>query len=244
MASLSGTLPPLQNAFAQLAQFGAARGISIGVADYGGVRTQSDTARIVSYRQADFDAAVRAGQVRADTTLQQFRPIAPFGQSYHNYGAAFDVAILARPASITEAQAQAILGSYAPNVGLRWGGTFHGGNPDSGADFPHFELAIPLGQARALYEQSGGTASGAPGSLNLPSLSDLLPSLTPSDDVETYGAVDEAGFPIMSDYMIADDSGDDAAVLSMPPEGVDVTMLALGVVMVGVVLWAVKRQFS
>jgi hypothetical protein len=176
--------------------------------------------------------------------LNVFRPIAPFGQSYHNYGAAFDVAILSRPAGMSETTALATLGAYAPQVGLRWGGTFRN------ADYPHFELAIPISQAQAAYEQLGGTASAAPGSLGLPNLSDLanfLPSLTPMDQpAADIPLVDDSGFPPVSDDYESDDSGDAAVADSMPSDsfgGIDPTVMILGAVVAGLVLWAVRRQF-
>jgi D-alanyl-D-alanine carboxypeptidase-like protein len=243
MTSLSGALPQIQNAFNALQQYGASQGISIGVADFGGIRTQADTTRIIGYRQDDFNAAVRAGTIPADTALNAFRPIAPFGRSYHNYGAAFDVAILARPAGMSEFQALATLGAYAPSIGLRWGGTF-----PTNKDFPHFELAVPLSQAQSMYEQIGGTAGRAPGGLGLPSLSDLasfLPSLTPmtddsADDEVLYA--DPAGFPPVGDYA-SDDSGDALLMQDVGGGGYDSTLLMLGAVVAGVVLWAIRRQF-
>lgn len=148
-ASLDGTLPDLQTAFAQLSQYAQTQGITINVADFGGFRTLGDTTTILADRQNDFTAAVNAGQIAADTTLNAFRPVAPYGHSYHNYGAAFDVRIDARPSGMTEYQAESVLGAYAPRIGLTWGGTFT--NPDP----PHFQLAVPLATAEAMYFASG-----------------------------------------------------------------------------------------
>jgi hypothetical protein len=160
MSSLNGTLPDLQAAYSQLAAIASAHGLTIGIADFGGLRSETDTTTILGYRQADYNAAVRAGSISADTTLQQFRPIAPFGNSYHNYGAAFDVSILSRPSSQSESSALAMLGQYAPALGLRWGGNF------SDPDYPHFELDLSLSDAQAEYDaMTGGSSDTGAGPL-------------------------------------------------------------------------------
>jgi len=126
-------------------------GVSIGVADFGGIRTQADTNQILAYRNADYAKAANAGAIPAGLSLDAFRPVAPFGQSFHNFGAAFDVAVIARPASMSAGDVLARLGAYAPSIGLRWGGTFS--NPDT----PHFELAVPITQAQTLYQAMTGS---------------------------------------------------------------------------------------
>lgn len=161
MSSLTGELPETVDAFNALDQYARSQGIAIAIADYGGVRTQADTTQILEYRQNDYNAAVAAGKIPATMTLDQFRPIAPFGSSYHNYGAAFDITIQARPASMTAYDALALLGAYAPAIGLRWGGYFS--NPDT----PHFELAISLDDAAQRYASflaDGGAPSDDSGS--------------------------------------------------------------------------------
>jgi hypothetical protein len=157
MTSLLGTLPTTRAAYTQLQQYALTQGITIGVADYGGLRTQGDTATILTDRVNDFNAEVAAGEISADTTLDAFRPIAPFGSSFHNYGAAFDVAILSTPAGMSGDRACQVLGAYAPSIGLRWGGTFS--NPDP----VHFELAVALSAARTMWGQFSGTTDPAGG---------------------------------------------------------------------------------
>jgi D-alanyl-D-alanine carboxypeptidase len=77
----------------------------------------------------------------------QWRPIAAFGQSYHNYGAALDLRIVSRPTTLgTDAKALAKLGALATACGLRWGGNFA-----TKVDPPHFELAVPLSEAQRLW---------------------------------------------------------------------------------------------
>src|ERR1041385_1591936 len=161
---LSDALPELQTAYGSLEAGAAAQGISIDVMDtrqtmgtmVSVVRSESDTAQVLAIRQNDFNAAVRAGQVPADTTLQAFRPVAPYGHSFHNFGAAVDVDIVARPGGMTADQAYRVLGSLASSCGLRWGGTFT--NPDPA----HFELDVSLARAHAMWDSwqaSGETDS-------------------------------------------------------------------------------------
>ncbi len=144
-AALTGCLPELGAAWDALTQAAAAAGGTFTLNDYGGVRTQADTTQILGYRQTDYEAAVASGAIPPDTTLQQFRPIAPWGHSYHDFGAAFDVT--------AHGITQAALGALAPSCGLRWGGTW------STPDPAHFELDISLAEARAKWDTwvaSGG----------------------------------------------------------------------------------------
>jgi hypothetical protein len=231
MTSLSGALPETVAAYDALDQYARSVGIGIALADFGGLRTLSDTTRILGYRQQDFDAAVAAGQVSADTTLNQFRPIAPFGSSYHNYGAAFDITIQSRPASMTTDQALRTLASYAPSIGLRWGGTFR--NPDP----PHFELAITLAAAQAKYK-SYLTSGGGASSLSF-DLSSFLPGLTSGPD-DTQAALDTPQQPDTSD--LYDESGDTsvAELSSGPP----LTLIAIGLAVAGFLTFLIRRKFK
>lgn len=153
-SALTQALPELQDAYERFEAACSARGISIDIADFGGVRTEADTTAILQYRENDYRAALATGAIRPDTTLQQFRPIAPFGRSYHNYGAAFDAIPIVWPTGMTEAEAVKTMGALASSCGLRWGGTFS--NPDP----PHYELPMSLAEARVRWENweaSGGT---------------------------------------------------------------------------------------
>lgn len=164
--TLAGALTETQAAYNQLEDLASNHGIAFRIANFGAVRTLADTNQILAYRQADFNAAVRAGQVSPDTSLNKFRPIAPFGTSFHNYGAAFDLLILQTPQGTapdpngdTPAPgadaALRLLGSLAPSLGLRWGGSFKNSDPR------HFELAITLDQAKQAYaaEVGGGAVA-------------------------------------------------------------------------------------
>lgn len=231
MTTLAGVLPETQSAFDALDAYARTIGVSIGVANYGGLRTEADTNRILQYRVDDYNAARSAGAIRADTTLQQFRPISPFGSSYHNFGAAFDVNVKSRPSNLTVAQVQAKLGAYAPTAGLRWGGKF------TNADPPHFELAIPLNDAQRRYRAMVGSGAGVS---SLPplgfDLSSFLPGLTPASD-EIDATLD------MPDvYLSGDDSGE-VAFTDTPPEQSNVPLLAFGLLVAGVVVWALRRKF-
>lgn len=235
MTTLSGALPELRAAYDALDQYARTQGITINVADFGGVRTLADTTRILKYRDDDFAAAVRSGAIRPDTTLSRFRPIAPFGKSYHNYGAAFDVIITARPSTMSVYKAQQILGAYAPRIGLRWGGTF------SDPDTPHFELAIALREAQARYVKAGGTSVRDIGSSF--DLTKFLPGLTPSAGEELYAPEPaDVGFPVVGD-VAASESGEAATIEGMPSDDSYDTMMVAGLVVAGVVAWAIHRKF-
>lgn len=213
--SLAGALPELRAAYDQLTTFGLAHGISFRVADFGGVRTQADTTLIKSYRTADYQQALNAGAIKPDTTVQQFRPINDFGSSWHNYGAAFDVFIVSKPAGLTEYDAKKQLGSFAPTLGLRWGGRFT--NPDT----PHFELAIPLSEAKARY----AAMTGQPAAGVLDRLASVADDWTADD-----GDEDASGGTVT-----LDDFG------SLVPAGSSAYII-LGLVVVGAVAWAVSHN--
>lgn len=154
MPTLTNTLPELQQAEARLRAAAAARGITYVIADYGALRSQADTARIMQYRAQDYAAAVRANPDTARTPITRWRPIAAFGSSMHNYGAAFDILVTGHPTGVN---GYAVLGALAPSLGLRWGGAFI-----SRVDPPHFELPISLLAARVKWLGPVG-AAGATG---------------------------------------------------------------------------------
>lgn len=140
-----GMLPQTLAAYDAIRSALQAHGYTVSLADFGGFRTQADTELILSYRLADYNAAVRAGKISPDTTLQQFRPIAPYGSSYHDYGAAFDLS--------ASSAALNLAGQLAPSYGLKWGKSF--GDP------AHFELNISLTDARALFNSGGADVTAA-----------------------------------------------------------------------------------
>lgn len=147
-------LPALTSAIDQLAQLAANDGIEFTIADFGGTRTQADTTTILGYRDADYAVYVRNAQANGQTpvSIQRFRPIAPWGKSYHDFGAARDLAITAKPDGWSDGDAFTQLATYAPQLGLKWGGSFPNPDPD------HFELDESLAQAAADWSAyTGGT---------------------------------------------------------------------------------------
>lgn len=144
--SLDGALPQLLDGLNQLRERARALGITFDIADYGGIRTQADTVLIMAYRAADYAAAVVADPSVSDIPINTWRPIAPFGSSMHNYGAAFDVEITSAPAGMSFSRALQELKSAAPSCGLR---------STVPNDPPHFELPISLDEARAQWEALG-----------------------------------------------------------------------------------------
>jgi hypothetical protein len=151
----------------RLADLASSDGITFTTADFGGVRSQADTTRILGYREAEYAKYVAAKKAAGQNpvAIGVFRPIAPFGKSYHNYGAARDVrpltykgkvvATIGFPGSpakiIDHAGFQAAhdrLDSLAESdpilkAKLKIGDYFN--------DEPHFELRIPLDDARKRY---------------------------------------------------------------------------------------------
>lgn len=155
--SIDDALPQLIAAENQLRQRASAMGIQYVIADYGGVRTFADTVLILGYRDADYAAAIAADPSVANIPINTWRPIAPFGSSYHNYGAAFDVRITSAPAGVSFDSALQQLKDLAPSVGLR---------SDVANDPPHFELPISLDEAKADWSAQGN-ALPAPGSISV-----------------------------------------------------------------------------
>lgn len=161
--ALVKALPELRGAERKLRALAAKEGITYGIAAFGGFRTEADTSRILKYRDDDYAVYVSnmnaAGKTAQILPKEKWRRIAPFGRSFHDYGAAFDVQILTVPAGMTFKQALVHLGALAPSCGLRWGGSFD--------DPPHFELAISLTDAQkrwAVYTlpPASQTPSGLP----------------------------------------------------------------------------------
>lgn len=150
--SLDGARPELLSALTALRAVVAQEhpGLEFTIANYGGMRTAADTALILQYRDIDFAAAVRA-----DPTLPQrisiddWRPIAPYGRSMHNYGAAFDVRVTKTPAGLSNLAALNIIKDYADVVGLVDGRDY--GDP------PEFALPGGLAAAKAAYQAMTGT---------------------------------------------------------------------------------------
>lgn len=144
--TLGGEDPELTAAIEKLAKLAAAEGIEFTTADFGGVRTEADTVKIMKYRDDDYAVYVR--NLKRDrpnaTPLAKnvWRKIAPFGSSYHNYGCARDLKPTNWPPSFTESKALERLRALAPKVGLK----------TITNDPPHVQLPITLAAARKRWE--------------------------------------------------------------------------------------------
>lgn len=90
--SLVGELPELTAAMERLAAL-AAPDVTFTVADFGGVRTEAQTVQILKYRDADYAVYVKRCEAKGETpkAINDFRRIAPFGKSMHNWGGARDL---------------------------------------------------------------------------------------------------------------------------------------------------------
>lgn len=126
-------------------------GIEFDTADFGGVRTEADTTRILGYRANDY--AVYVKNLRAKNPnatpmpIGKWRPIAPFGNSMHNFGCARDLKVTRYPDSFSKSAALNRLGAIARSCGLEWGGAW-----TSKIDPPHMQLPITLAQARQRWQ--------------------------------------------------------------------------------------------
>lgn len=153
--SLVGEDPDFTASIEKLRAKALLEGIEFDVADFGGVRSEADTVKILKYRDDDYAVYVRnlkrAQPNKTPVPMKTWRPINAFGTSMHNYGDARDLKITKHPSSFTKDRALARLGALAPSCGLRWGGTF------TRYDGPHFELAITLAEARRRYEARNTT---------------------------------------------------------------------------------------
>lgn len=147
-------LPQMAELWDELVQVLSAQDITIGVADFGGFRTAADTAEILNDKQADYDAYVAAGgtlPITGPWDDGSSRPIAPYGRSFHDYGAARDVKVLSAPAGMSGLAVTAAIDAAAESVGLVTGASY--GDP------LHVQLPISLDEAKAqwaAYVAAGG----------------------------------------------------------------------------------------
>jgi hypothetical protein len=163
--SIAGALPALVVAHGQLLASAHARGIDFDVANFGGVRTFADTVLIMAYRAADYAAAVASNPAVSEIPINTWRPIAPFGSSFHNFGAAFDVKITQAPSGMSFETALNQLKTLAPSVGLR---------SNVANDPPHFELPMTLEQAKSAWESQGNQ----PGAIQILTTSNAVAATT------------------------------------------------------------------
>lgn len=165
---IDAALPELREAFGKLSEYAKSLGMTIHVLPTGGVRTEADTVLYKSYRAADYAVAVAKNPGIAGIPIGQWRPIANFGSSFHNYGAAFDIEFgsggLPGTAGyvsehdglygFTRDFALESLGEYAQTIGMRWGGNFKA-SKTTGPDPVHFELNMTLAEAKARWAATG-----------------------------------------------------------------------------------------
>lgn len=151
-------LPALLELWDQLVTAAAAQGITIDVADYGGFRTAADTADILNYRDADYKVYV-AAQLAAGLPIADentWRPIAQFGQSLHDYGAARDVKIVSAPSTMSGLAVVAAIDTAAESLGLSTGASY--GDP------LHVQLPISVDEAAGEWNDYVAAGGGAPSS--------------------------------------------------------------------------------
>jgi hypothetical protein len=177
---LTGVLSELAQKYTLLEQRALASPLAIRftVAPFGGVRTQADTTKILTYRDNDYAVYVRAflkaHPGRTPMPKNDWRKIAPFGSSYHNYGAAFDVEITevqgmdvhvtdrdgTGPAPIWHADskyAQSLVDQSIvrlAHMGIAIGLARVTGDP------PHFQLPYSLTEVRAKWLATGKAVGG------------------------------------------------------------------------------------
>ena len=146
--NIEATLPALQEGEQKLHEYANnVLGIDYQLAAYGAFRDEADTEEIMGYREDDYAAAVRVNPKVAQIPINTWRPIAPFGSSYHNYGAAFDVQITDKGNFESADTALSALKAVASRFGLR------SSVPN---DPPHFELPVSLADARRMWADYSG----------------------------------------------------------------------------------------
>ncbi|HJT24781.1 MAG TPA: M15 family metallopeptidase [bacterium] len=104
----------------------------------------------LSFQQAAADAGIEIevtegwrGQAAQEYDYQDHTSNAHFGQSAHNFAAAFDVVPIVdnKPDYNVSDSTWEQLGTIGQDQGLKWGGTFSTGVfSNTGGDKPHFEL--------------------------------------------------------------------------------------------------------
>jgi hypothetical protein len=155
--ALASALPELRAAELKLRKNASQHGITYVIAEFGGIRSLSDTTKAMDYRAAEYPGYVKAMRAinKAPLSINEWRPIAPYGNSYHNYGAAFDVFVTSVPEGRSQSWGLQLLQIAGPAVGLRNGASFN--------DPPHFELPLKLSDVRAMWaKHTGGTGQPKP----------------------------------------------------------------------------------
>ncbi len=152
-------LPELAFKWAALQAAAAGQGIQLRIADFGGFRDLAMTQQILAYRDADYAAYVKQLAISAPTRtplpIEVWRPIAPYGSSFHDFGAAVDAYPIAWPASVgNRSDALAIVQQLAPSVGLS--------NPMPATDPAHFQLPYSLATVQSQWLLAAANQSSQP----------------------------------------------------------------------------------
>jgi hypothetical protein len=151
MYTLVGEDPALTTALERLAQL-AAPDVEFTTADFGGVRTEADTVKILKYREDEYALYVKALAAKDPAAvpkpINDWRKIAPFGKSLHNWGAARDLKPTKWPTGKSFQWAHDRLDALCESdpelkATLKIGDYFN--------DEPHVELRITLEEARHRY---------------------------------------------------------------------------------------------
>ena len=150
--TLVGEDPELTEAIERLAVLALPMGVEFTTADFGGVRTEADTVRILKYREDEYALYVKKLALKDPSAVPQpineWRKIAPFGKSMHNWGCARDLKPTRWPASKTFQWAHDQLDQLC-ETDPKLRGTLKLG--DYFNDEPHIELRVTLEEARHRY---------------------------------------------------------------------------------------------
>lgn len=179
-------LPEFASRLHELAAQAAAQlGVTLEITSYGGFRDQQLTQDILKFRDEDYAAYVKQLALSKPGAVpvpeDQWRPILPFGQSWHNYGAAADVMPVSWPAIYpNRSSATAAVQALAPAVGLSF--------PLPGSDPGHVQLPYDLATVQTMWLLQGANASSQPDVLQVP-----LPAGVSGGPPPAVGAIATAG---------------------------------------------------
>lgn len=161
-------LPEMAGAWDAVAAEAAAEGIEIELADFGGFRTAGDTSLILQYKQDDYNAYAARARAQGLTPVPitgawdddgTNRPIAPYGKSYHDYGAARDFIVSSHPDTMSTTDAVARVDAIAVAAGLSTGKGY--------GDSRHLQLAISLDAAKQRWAEYTGQSSSSSGGASM-----------------------------------------------------------------------------
>ena len=147
--TLVGEDPELTAAMERLAVLALPFGVEFTTADFGGLRTEADTVKILGYRDAEYALYLKKlPEGETPKPINEWRKIAPFGKSMHNWGCARDLKPTKWPKGKTFQWAHDRLDALCETdptlkATLKIGDYFN--------DEPHVELRLTLDEARHRY---------------------------------------------------------------------------------------------